>query len=83
MVNSDAIWTRFGLGQDIVAAIRRRWPWLKRRFTDGAYDLTGRTDAAAYRDLLLEIVCRTDPAPGFKVLPRRWVVGRTLGWITR
>lgn len=40
-------------------------------------------DAAAYRDFVLEIVRRTDAEPGFKVLPRRWVVERTFGWMTR
>jgi putative transposase len=32
---------------------------------------------------LLEIVKRTDNVPGFKVLPRRWVVERTFGWFGR
>jgi hypothetical protein len=29
----------------------------------------------------LEIVKRTDDLKGFQVLPRRWVVERTLGWL--
>jgi transposase len=33
--------------------------------------------------LTLEIVKRTDDMSGFVVLPRRWVVERTLAWITR
>ena len=67
----------------IVAAIRKRWPWLKHLFADGAYDRTRLMNAAAYRDFVLEIVRRTDKEPGFKVLPRRWVVERTFGWMTR
>ncbi len=55
--------------QTIVAAIRRRWPWLKHLFADGAYDRTRLMDAAAYRDFVLEIVRRTDKEPGIKVLP--------------
>lgn len=31
----------------------------------------------------LEIVRRTDAEPGFEVLPRRWVVERTFGWLGR
>jgi transposase len=31
----------------------------------------------------LEIVKRNDDTQGFQVLPRRWVVERTLGWLTR
>lgn len=40
-------------------------------------------DAVGYRDFVLEIVRRSDAEPGFKVLPRRWVVERTFGWMTR
>ena len=31
----------------------------------------------------LEIVKRTDDMKGFVVLPRRWVVERTFGWLSR
>jgi putative transposase len=31
----------------------------------------------------LEIVKRTDDMTGFHVLPRRWVVERTFGWLNR
>lgn len=61
----------------------KRWSWLKHLFADGAYDRTRLMDAAAYRDFIIEIVRRTDKEPGFKVLPRRWVVERTFGWKTR
>ncbi len=40
-------------------------------------------DAAAYRDFVLEIVRRSDAEPGFKVLPKRRIVERTFGWMTR
>ena len=33
--------------------------------------------------LLVEIVKRSDDVKGFKVLPRRWVVERTFGWLIR
>lgn len=33
--------------------------------------------------LRLEIVRRSDQARGFKVLPRRWVVERTFGWLVK
>ena len=35
------------------------------------------------RGLALEIVTRPDDATGFVVLPRRWVVERTFGWMGR
>ena len=69
--------------QAIVAAIRQRWPWLKHLFGDGAYDRTKLLEACAWRDFVLEIVRRTDQDPTFKVVPRRWVVERTFGWMTR
>jgi putative transposase len=31
----------------------------------------------------VEIVKRSDDIKGFKVLPRRWVVERTFGWLGR
>jgi transposase len=33
--------------------------------------------------LVVQIVKRSDTAVGFVVLPRRWIVERTLAWITR
>ena len=31
----------------------------------------------------VEIVKRSDDVQGFKVLPKRWIVERTLGWLTK
>ena len=69
--------------QLILDGVRKQWPWLKHLFADGAYDRTKLLDKAAFRDFILEIVRRTDAEPGFRVLPRRWVVERTFGWMTR
>jgi putative transposase len=33
--------------------------------------------------LILEIVKRNDDVSGFKVLPKRWIVERTFGWLGR
>jgi transposase len=63
--------------------VRKRWPWLKHLFADGVYDRTTLLDKAAFGDFVLEIVRRSDAEPGFKVLPRRRVVERTFGWMTR
>ncbi len=40
-------------------------------------------DKAAFLDFVIEVVRRIDDEPGFKVVPRRWVVERTFGWLTR
>lgn len=72
---------------------RCRWPSVKTCFADGAY----RGILALYLrdqfDCALVIVLRTDagqhrrgkldPGRGFQVVPRRWVVERTLAWLSR
>lgn len=67
--------------QAILDALHRKWPWIKQLFADGAYDRRQLMDKAAFLDFTLDIVKRTEPA--FVVLPRRWVVERTFGWMTR
>src|ERR1700723_488813 len=69
--------------QTILDGIRKRWPWLKHLFADGAYDRTQLMDKAAFRDFTIQIVKRSDAAVGFEVIPRRWVVERTFGWMIR
>ena len=69
--------------QAVLEALRKRWPWIKHLFADGAYDRRQLMDKAAFLDFVVEIVRRLDDEPGFKVGPRRWVVERTFGWLTR
>lgn len=59
------------------------WPWVKDLFADGAYDRTQLIDKVAFLDFVIEVVRHIDAEPCFKVLPRRWVVERTFGWLTR
>lgn len=69
--------------QMILDSVRKRWPWLKHLFADGAYDRTKLMDKATFLDFTVEIIRRSDTAQGFEALPRRWVVERTFGWMTR
>ena len=69
--------------EQIVCAVRKRWPWLKHLFADGAYDRGKLASLAAYKDFTLEVVRKLPGQVGFQVLPRRWVVERTFGWLTR
>jgi transposase len=69
--------------QAILDAIGKRWPSVKHLFADAAYDRLKLMDKAAYLDFVVEIIRRRDGAQGFEVLPRRWVVERTFGWMTR
>ena len=57
--------------------------WLKHLFADGAYDRGKLTSAAACRNFVIEIVRKLPNQQGFQVLPRRWIVERTFGWMTR
>jgi len=58
---------------------------LRRLWVDGGY--TGDAFAQWVKDLCpeleVEVVKRSDNTVGFKVLPRRWVVERTFGWLMR
>ena len=69
--------------QHILEAVRKRWPWLKHVFADSAHDRVKLMDKAAFLDFTVAVIKRIVGEPGFKVLPRRWVVERTFGWIVR
>ena len=59
--------------------------WLRKMWVDGGY--SGPDFAAWVRTLRpkldVEVVRRCDDLKGFKVLPRRWVVERTFGWLMK
>ena len=68
----------------VLAEARRLFPFIERIFADGGYQ--GAATAAAVAQIGawdLEIVKRSDTAKGFVVLPKRWIVERTLSWIGR
>ena len=52
-------------------------------FADGAYDRGRLARLAAYKDFTLEVVRKLPDQKGFQVRPRRWVVKRIFGWMTR
>jgi putative transposase len=65
--------------------LRRAFPSVKLTWADGGYagKLVIWAAGKLKPKLKLEIVRRPDDLHTFKVLPRRWVVERTLSWITR
>ena len=68
----------------LLAIAVRRCPTLARAVADGGYQ--GAATAHAVREdsgLPLEIVKRSDATKGFVVLPKRWIVERTFGWLGR
>src|SRR6202034_2827146 len=69
---------------DLLASVRDLYPWLRYVFADGGY--AGDKLKGALQGLgnwTIEIVKRSDAAKGFILLPRRWVVERTLAWLNR
>src|ERR1700737_1165195 len=66
----------------VVEAIHDLFPWLRHLFADSAYSGDKLAKALTrFGRWTIEIVKRD--APGFVVLPRRWVVERTLAWLNR
>ncbi len=62
---------------------RRLFPFLETIFADGAYGGAKLRRAMADADWRIEVVNRSAQAKGFEVIPRRWVVERTIAWINR
>ena len=74
--------------RDAIAPLLRQttkmFPSLTNALADGGYQ--GAATAAAVlaeAGIPLEIVKRSDGAKGFKVIPKRWIVERTFGWLGR
>jgi transposase len=69
----------------VLSTLSGKHPRLRKLFADAGYQ--GPKFRTAIRKLLprlsIEIVKRSDQVKGFKVLPRRWVVERTLAWLGR
>jgi transposase len=69
----------------VLSTLFGMYPFLLKLFADGGYQGSQFESAAAnvMPQLSIEIVKRSDQAKGFVVLPRRWVVERTLAWLNR
>jgi transposase len=69
----------------VLATLFGLYPFLQKLFADGGYQgpQFRRALAKALPRLSVDIVKRSDTAKGFEVLPRRWVVERTLAWLNR
>ena len=68
----------------VLARLGCRFPRLRRLWADAGYAGPKLGDWVQARTPWdLEIVRRSEPGPGFQVLPRRWVVERTFAWLGR
>lgn len=68
----------------LLEGLEKAFGWISLIWADGGYagKLVGWVRGLnRHRKMGLEIVKRSDDAKGFEVLPRRWVVERTFGWL--
>ena len=74
-----------GGGILLLATLFGIYPFLKKLFADAAYQGPefNKTLVRILPCLKTEIVKRSDQAKGFVVLPKRWIVERTLAWLNR
>jgi len=72
-------------GRALLAALFGLFPFLKRLFADSAYEgpIFETELATILPRLTIEIVKRSDQIKGFVVLPKRWIVERTIAWLNR
>jgi transposase len=72
-------------GLALLATLFGLFPYLGKLFADSAYE--GPIFHAALASILphlkTEIVKRSDRIKGFVVLPKRWIVERTIAWLNR
>lgn len=71
--------------QQLLGRVLGLFVWLRLLWVDGGF--SGNDFAQWVKSiragLKVEVVKRSDAAEGFKVLPRRWIVERTFGWLMR
>jgi len=68
----------------VIAAIHDLFPGLRHLFADSAdAGNTLQNTLTKFGNGTIEIVRRMADTVGFEVLPRRWVVERTLAWLNR
>jgi len=71
--------------QQLLGRVLGWFAWLRLLWVDGGYsgDRFAQWIKSIRPKLKVEVVKRSDSVKGFKVLPRRWVVERTFGWLMR
>ena len=69
----------------VLSTLFGMFPSLRKLFADGGYQGPQFANAVAkiLPSLDIEIVKRPDAAVGFKIVPKRWIVERTIAWLNR
>ena len=68
---------------DLLKKVKQLYCWLKVVFADSIYNRLAVLLAGFLLSLTLIVVRRMAGTTGFVVIPRRWIVERTLGWLSR
>ncbi len=84
IVHAAEIQDRDG-GVLLLATLFGLFPFLRKLYADAGYQGPKFQKALkrVLRQVKLEIVKRSDAAKGFVVLPKRWIVERTIAWLNR
>lgn len=70
--------------KSVLGSVKGRCPRLQVIWADGIYEKQFLIDWVRTEcGWQLQIIKRNDPEKGFKLLPKRWVVERTFGWLGR
>jgi transposase len=69
----------------VLATLFGLFPFLKKLYADAGYQgaIFRRKARKHLSQISVEIVKRSDKAKGFEVLPKRWIVERTIAWLCR
>lgn len=69
----------------VMATLFGLYPFLLKLYADAGYQgpRFRRALRRVLRQVNVEIVKRSETAKGFTVLPKRWLVERTIGWLNR
>jgi transposase len=84
IVHSADIQDRDG-GVLLMGALFGLYPFLRKLYADGGYQGPQFQQGLrrVCRQVNVEIVKRSDAAKGFAVIPKRWIVERSIAWLNR
>ena len=80
VVSAASVQDRDG-ADPVLREARREYPTLKKVWVDGAYNGAVIDRLRSDTGLDIEMIKRSDDVKGFVVVPKRWVVERTNGWL--